>query len=162
MSSYHLLGRAASPSRNPYLDLDLVKAATPMPTMSADEWATAPGVRPQPKPGFGDYLWKNKGSIAGDTGGWMAGAALGAKGGAALGSFAGPIGTVAGGLIGGIGGGIAGSMGGEWLGGKADDAMNGDPSKQPGYRPPVTDLASYGANMLSQGIEENRHKPPGT
>lgn len=163
MSAYHRIGRLQAPAqpRNPYLDLDLVKIATPMPSMTADEWASAPGIRPQPAPGIGNYMWKNKGSVAGDLAGWSAGAALGAKGGAALGTFIAPgVGTAIGGAIGGIGGGIVGGLGGGWLGGKADTAMNGDPTKQPGYRPPVTDLASYGANMLAQGIEENRQRKP--
>jgi hypothetical protein len=51
---------------------------------------------------------------------------------------------------------MLGSSAGEAVGGAADNYMNANAAKGQPYRPPVTDMASYGANMLAQGIEENR------
>ena len=170
MNSYHLLEKRAyfgptqtyngpngtswGPAHNPYVQQN------PTPSMGAEEWSSAPGLKQQEQPGIlsriGSGLWRNKGNIAGGQVGWEAGAA----GGAALGSMVFPgAGTL-------VGAGI-GALAGSWLGGKAGESADNWANKatdertaasQP-YRPPVTGPASYASNMIAQGMEENRNQP---
>ncbi len=157
MSLYHRLGHLEKKAyTNPYRQI------TATPSMGgADVWQSAPGLRPPDEPGLANQLWKNKGRIAGSIGAGLAGAKLGAMGGAAIGSVAPLAGTAVGGALGGIGGFIGGvgmSLLGEEAGGSIDDKLNASAAAGQPYRPPVTDLSSYGANMLAQGMDETRPK----
>lgn len=161
MKSYHALGRTKSAyatagyGQNPYGNL------TPTPSMRSVNWGQAPGLRAQEDPSFMEGIWRNKGAITTSLAAGAAGAKLGALGGAAIGSAAPVAGTAIGGALGGIGGFIGGvgmSLLGDKAGGKLDEHMNAQADKGKLYRPPVTDMSSYAANMLSQGIEENRSK----
>lgn len=158
MSSYHLLTkRAYAPPANPY------GAVSPTPSMGAPEWQSAPGLQTPAGPGLGATIWRNKatigGTVAGGSLGWGGGAAAGAAIGGLFGGVGAIPGAAIGSVIGGLGGSMLGSSAGEAVGAKADGYMNAGADKGQLYRPPVTDMASYGANMLAQGIEQNRARP---
>ena len=146
MSAYHLLAKRAY--ANHY------GGVSPLPTLGVPEWQSAPGLKAPTTSGLGQRLWQSKGEIAGNLGGWSAGAAAGA----AIGAPFGGIGAIPGAMIGSVIGGLAGSTLGGWGGEQADNAMTAQAAKGQPYRPPVTDMASYGANMLAQGMDENRKR----
>lgn len=135
-----------SGAQNPYQQVS--------PVSQAPDWQSMPGVKPQPVQGLGSKIWRNKGQIAGSLGGWSGGAAAGA----AIGGLFGGVGAIPGAAIGSVIGGLGGSFLGESVGGAADKKMNAYADR--GQPAPVTDMASYGDNMMSQAISANRARTP--